>query len=587
MNQEREKIIIGYNNTLRNPTLAVEYKNKLYVESFEKIFQKRRTPFLVDELKAFKNLKKTLLKMGLPFSKPIDLSLRTVGKRLSFSWRMNKYFKFILEGINFFQKKKSRYRVNPLVPSLEFYCWKAPLKSSSLSLFQIKHYLWGNFVENYHHKKTPLHLVKASNAVYTSTFKRCAVMILGGVGEEFSCTLYHFKKNTFTTLYKSRSNLGGLYAKITEICGFSSIHGEEWKVMSLSAYGKFNQGLYDFFKRRMVVKGLSMSLNFHSRDWKVLYDLLGEFRSPDDPDVMKSACLAYNFQEAFSEVVIDLANQLALRTGEVDLVYGGWCALNSVTNGRIVTHTAFENLHIPLAPGEDGNSLGLLLFQKFCVEKKNRSLSWPVFGSSPYLGSEVDKDDLELILTSWGGDFEKLEEDELIKKVAGFLVKGKIIGWFRGKAEFGSKALGNRSIFADPRDAGMRDKINELVKGREFFGPLSPSILHDFGHDYFENYQRTPYREKSLLFKENAKALVPAVVHKDGTGQLQSVHKELNPLFYRLIFEFYNLTKIPLIINTNFNRGEGPIVHSVSEALMTFQTTGLDLLVIGPYLLKK
>ncbi len=477
--------------------------------------------------------------------------------------------------------------MNPVVPSLEFYYGAVPLKFSSFSLFQIKHYLWGNLVETYHHKKIPLHLAKASNAVYTSTFDQCAVMILDGIGEEFSCALYYFKKNTFKTLYKSRSSLGGLYAKITEICGFSSIHGEEWKVMGLSAYGKFNQALYNFFKRRMVVKGLSISLNFNSQDWKVLYDLLGGFRNPDDPDVMKSACLAYNFQEAFSEVVIDLANQLALRTGEVDLVYGGQCAFNSVTNGRIVTHTAFKNLHIPQAPGEDGNSLGLLLFQKFGVEKNIRSLSWPVFGSSPYLGSEVDKDDLELTLTSWGGHFEMLEEDELIRQVAGFLVKGKIIGWFKGQAELGPRALGNRSIFADPRDAGMKDKINELVKGREFFSPLSPSILHDYGHDYFENYQRTPYREKSLFFKKSVKALVPAVVHEDGTGQLQSVHKELNPLFYRLIFEFYNLTKIPLIINTSFNKEGEPIVHSVSEALMTFQTTGLDILVIGPYLLKK
>ena len=182
-----------------------------------------------------------------------------------------------------------------------------------------------------------------------------------------------------------------------------------------------------------------------------------------------------------------------------------------------------------------------------------------------------------------GLESKKVSYDDIVD----LLLKQKIVALFQGRSEAGQRALGNRSILADPRKKEMKEKINSRIKGREFYRPIAPSILHEFGQDYFKNYVKTPYMEKALFFKESVRSLVPAVVHKDGSGRLQSVHKELNPLYHQLISDFYQITKVPILVNTSLNVMGRPIIHSIEDALTTFLTTDLDYLVIDNFLIKK
>jgi carbamoyltransferase len=175
----------------------------------------------------------------------------------------------------------------------------------------------------------------------------------------------------------------------------------------------------------------------------------------------------------------------------------------------------------------------------------------------------------------------------IAEETAKLLAKGALVGWFQGRAEFGPRSLGNRSILADPRPASMRDKINSRVKFREQFRPFAPSILDEYGHAYFEDYQQSPYMERTLRFKKTVYDKVPAVVHVDGTGRLQSVTSQWNPLYYQLIEAFRRMTDIPLLLNTSFNVMGKPIVHSVEDAVSVFYTSGLDVLVIDDYMIVK
>ena len=207
---------------------------------------------------------------------------------------------------------------------------------------------------------------------------------------------------------------------------------------------------------------------------------------------------------------------------------------------------------------------------------------------SPYLGSSIDPADVGRILDFGGIDYRRIDDEgELCEVTAGLLAQGKILAWVQGRAEFGPRALGNRSILGDPRAPDMKERINARVKFREFYRPLAPVILDEHGPDYFDDYQQSPYMERTLSFREAIRDTVPAVVHEDGTGRPQSVREEWNPLFHRLVSAFHDKTDVPILLNTSFNVMGKPIVHTVQDAIGVLYTTGLDHLVIGPYILDK
>jgi carbamoyltransferase len=206
---------------------------------------------------------------------------------------------------------------------------------------------------------------------------------------------------------------------------------------------------------------------------------------------------------------------------------------------------------------------------------------------SPYLGSEMSADTLEKVRQFGPVRQQRLDFDEVCRRTAAALADGKLVGWVQGRAEFGPRALGNRSILADARYPDMKDKINARVKFREAFRPFAPSILDGHGAEYFVDYQDSPYMERTLRFREEVKSTVPAVVHEDGTGRLQTVTEELNPRFHRLIEEFRRITTVPLVLNTSFNVMGKPIIQTVEDALSVFYTSGLDLLVIDDTIIEK
>jgi carbamoyltransferase len=430
------------------------------------------------------------------------------------------------------------------------------------------------------------HLAHAANAAFTSPFRECVVMVVDGSGEHSAYDFYAFSDGELKVL-SSTSNahsLGWLFGVVTELCGFSWVEGEEWKVMGLAASGRPHPEVRRFFDERTRIEGLTVELAFGPRWPEELEPLLGAFRDPSRDEVLKAAHLARNFQDYFSDCIITLArNARALGISE-NLAYSGGCALNSSANGRLVRESGFRRLHVPCAPADDGNALGAALYER----QRSQPFTRRTEPMSPYLGSEVNLEELEHAIALGAVQARRYEAPEaLCEAVAALLAEQRIIAWMQGRAEFGPRALGNRSILADPRPAQMREWINARVKFREEYRPLAPSILHEHGPAWFDPYEESPYMERALPFRPEVRARVPAVVHGDGSGRLQTVKQTWNPLFHGLIDAFYRRTGIPLLVNTSFNVMGRPIVHSVADALTVFHTTGLDALVIGPYVLER
>ena len=377
----------------------------------------------------------------------------------------------------------------------------------------------------------------------------------------------------------SNGSLGAYYSCLTEACGFSAKKGEHWKVMGLAAYGKPDQEIMARLRRTFAVEG--MALREVESTSRILADFAAR-RKPNDPPEA-AADLALSGQLVFCEWAQQMLSAFQRHTGMKKLVLGGGTALNSSWNGSVVERTGFDELYLPPAPADDGNAVGAALL---AYRQDNPGARFGHGHFTPYLGSEVS---IETIRRSvdLGALVPIRTSESTAIKTARLLAEGKIVAWVQGRAEFGPRALGNRSILADPRDPKMKDKINARVKFREKYRPFAPSILAEHGPAFFDNYQETPYMERALRFKPEVRRLVPAVVHEDGTGRLQTVKKAWNPRYHELISAFYALTKIPIILNTSLNVMGKPIIHSAEDAIALFYTSGVDVLVIDDYIFQK
>ncbi|MCK5190188.1 MAG: nodulation protein nolNO, partial [Methylococcales bacterium] len=370
----------------------------------------------------------------------------------------------------------------------------------------------------------------------------------------------------------------------TELCGFDWLKGEEWKVMGLAPYGKLNQELYELLKTTISVQGFVCQ----HRSKSLFSNIAGleKFKRHDQVPIEMAADLAFTGQYFFAELMTRLLQHLQQVTGVQNLVLGGGCALNSAYNGQIKNRTDFEQVFIPSAPADDGTALGAAWLAlrhdhpTLSISTKNKVLS-------PYLGSIISDDAIKrLIQYNRALDIQYLP-GSICDTTAELLAKGQLIGWIQGRAEYGPRALGNRSILADPRQAATKDNINQKIKFRESFRPFAPSILHEHADDYFDNYHESPYMDKTLSIRDSKQEQIAAVCHIDGTGRLQTVKKEWNPRFYQLINSFYQQTQTPILLNTSFNVMGKPLVHSLEDALSVFLTTGLDALVVNDYLICK
>jgi carbamoyltransferase len=421
------------------------------------------------------------------------------------------------------------------------------------------------------------HLTHAAAACYGSPFSDAVCAIIDAHGESGSVAFYTYKSGGLEKIKirPSRISLGHFYMLLCFACGFNAARGEEWKVMGLAAHGSFKEHLYQKLRKLFCVEGLRLVPGDERRRiLHVLSDLSGYPRED----------LALAGQKVFEDVVGELLRNLFQLGISDNLILGGGCALNSSNNGLILARTGFVRLYVPSAPADDGNAVGAAW-----LSFKQDNPDWQPVPKlqSPYLGSLMSRETVKRF-SNFGLIKKQSSAGSLIfGKTAQLLAEGKIVAWVQGQAEFGPRALGNRSILADPRQADMKDIINSRVKFREDFRPFAPSIMHEYGTDYFENYQESPYMDRALLFKESVRSKIPAVVHVDGTGRLQTVKREWNKNFYDLIAEFHRITGIPLLLNTNLNIMGRPIVHSLEDVLGMFYTTGLDALVIDDILIEK
>ncbi len=480
-------------------------------------------------------------------------------------------------------------QASPIILDMLFampkFFWKAQYLSNSVAgvSLSIQQHLMNRQVQfDVTLKNVDHHTTHAMAACYTSPYEEAVCAIVDGMGEGTSTSFYHYVNGNVTPLrgknYKTTASLGTFYMILCELCGFDFLKGEEWKVMGLAPYGRYDERIANILRPLISTDGLKLKSKLTTRGLDSIR------RTPDQP-AESAANLAYTGQKLFEECMFELLSNLHKLGISDNLIMGGGCCLNSSCNGKILDNTGFNSLHVDSCPGDDGNAMGAA----WHLFKKDNPDFQPVPGKthSPYLGSDLHTESLTNLKRFGGLEKATIDKASIIKQTAHLIADGKVVGWARGRAEFGPRALGNRSIIADARDPNIKDKINGRVKFREEFRPFAPSILDEYGEEYFEHYQFTPYMERTLKFKQSVMNRVPGVVHGDGTGRLQSVTRELNPDYYQLIDEFRKLTGVPLILNTSFNIMGKPIIHSVEDAIAVFYTTGLDVLVLEDVLIMK
>lgn len=426
------------------------------------------------------------------------------------------------------------------------------------------------------------HLCHTYHSFYTSSFKEATILVIDGGGDKGkSCSVYTAKGQNIVKVFRNKSwtSLGFYYGSLTYLCDFNPNGGEDWKVMGMAPYGKFHEELYNDLKEWIHISDISLE----TKNSKQFFIIRKKIRENHYQNLTRED-IAYTGQLYYEEMVMQLINNMHKKWPNENLVITGGCGLNSAFNGKVHTGSPYKNVFIPSAPADDGCSVGsaLLNFKKF-----NPGKEIPHNQSNPYLGFDVKEEDILFMAKFSGYEHEKMSYEKIYTVIAKEIESGKIIGWVQGRAEFGPRALGNRSILANPSLAGMKDKINSRVKFREEFRPFAPAILEEKASEYFENYHPTPYMERVLKIKEDKRDLLKAVNHIDNTGRLQTVSKKSNEHFYNLINEFYKLTDVPVLLNTSFNVMGKPIVNSVNDMAAVFATSGIDILVINDHVFKK
>ena len=430
------------------------------------------------------------------------------------------------------------------------------------------------------------HLSHAGIACYGAPFDEAVCLVADGNGEHGSFSIYKYNSGRVSLLKHliGPVSLGSFYQGLTFFCGFDQLRGEEWKVMGLAAYGNFNEQLHKLFMSMYYVDGIVLKYRKNRFDAHRIFKNIYKLASADPSNFSLKADIAYNGQLAYSQWMNELITNIHKKYPSDNLILTGGCALNSSHNGEILDKTPYKNLYVPSAPADDGNALGGALLAYYTdnpqAESRHKNLS-------PYLGSEITDEQIQRFLQFSNHQKVRRLITDKYDTVAGLLASGKIIGWVQGRAEYGPRALGNRSILADPRRKEIKDAINERVKFREEFRPFAPSILHEYGHEYFEHYQESHYMERTLTFKKEVIAKVPGVVHVNNTGRLQTVKEEWNAELYNLLKAFHKITDVPVLLNTSFNIMGKPIIHTIEDAISTFFTTGIDVLVINDYLIEK
>jgi carbamoyltransferase len=472
------------------------------------------------------------------------------------------------------------------------------------------------------------HIAHLASCFLVSPFREAVTVSVDGFGD-FSSSAWGvgFEESLRVDgrVYFPHS-LGILYEAITQHLGFPR-YGDEYKVMGLAPYGR---PTYLPAMRELVsIKGdgsFSLNLDYFrhhkkqiSFEWdggipdvgplcnERLNDLLGPPRLPSDPIEDRHRDLARSIQAMYEEVVFNLLNTLHERYKIDDLTLAGGCAMNSVANGKVRRMTSFKRLYVQSAAGDAGGALGAAMHVWHSIaDKSSRTTEDDLSALTgdqlrgrhvmdhAYLGPRYGNEEIAALLETLSRDLKRAEckierfdnLDEICNQTADAVAEGLVVGWFQGRMEWGPRALGNRSILCDPRRQDMKEILNQKIKRRESFRPFAPSILREHVAAWFEEDADVPFMMQVFQVREDKRRLIPAVTHVDGSGRLQTVHRNTNPRFYRLIEKFYERTGVPMMLNTSFNENE-PVVCRPQEALDCFLRTNMDLAVLEDWIVQR
>jgi carbamoyltransferase len=454
------------------------------------------------------------------------------------------------------------------------------------------------------------HTAHLASSFYVSPFERAAILSADGLGDFASSmwalgegpNMHHLGEITFP------HSLGMYYTALTQYIGFWKF-GDEFKVMGLAAYGQ--PEFLEEFRRIVYVDGplsFRLGLEYFSHQsqgadmtWRdtdqtpvlgrlfstYLEKRLGPARKADEPLQQRHRNLAASMQAALEEVLVAHWSELARKTGEKSLCLAGGVAFNCVANGKIFDHSPFERVYVQPAAGDAGLSVGAAFVVNHQVLGRPREFVMDHAGWGPQFSPQEIRTAVEKFQgASDEIQIDQFDEDALVQATARHISEGKILGWFQGRVEWGPRALGQRSILADPRRAEMKEILNRRIKHRETFRPFAPSILEEATGEFFEKTHPSPFMTFAYSVRPEKRSVIPAPTHVDGTARLQTVSRTANRLYWKLIRAFGDLTGVPVVLNTSFNDNE-PIVCRPEEALDCFRRTQMDVLVMGNFILEK
>lgn len=447
------------------------------------------------------------------------------------------------------------------------------------------------------------HYAHAASSFFVSGFDQAAILTLDGAGDFLTGVMAKGRGEKIDVLRRLSwpHSLGILYSGTTQYLGFLR-SGDEGKVMGLAAYGR-PAYVKDFRKVIKLKKGgftLDLDYFLHHRPEVVdrwgaprstsgdysyevsekFHQLFGPRRMPNQELEQRHKDIACSLQVVFEEAVFHLLGCLYDLTHSENLCLGGGTFLNCLLNGKISSNTPYKFVFVQPGAGDAGTAIGDCFYTYHQI--LGRARSWRM--EDAYLGPEYSDSRIESVIS---GANLKYERGGVEKKAAALIAEGKIAGWFQGRVEFGPRALGNRSILADPRNPEMKDILNSRVKFRECFRPFAPAVLEEHCGEYFQECESSPFMLFACAVLPEKRGIIPAVTHIDGTARPQTVDKITNPRFRLLIEEFYQMTGVPLVLNTSFNTRGEPMVCSPEDALKAFLGTEMDVLVMGDYLVRK
>jgi carbamoyltransferase len=447
------------------------------------------------------------------------------------------------------------------------------------------------------------HRSHIASSFFASRFDESAILSIDGFGDFTSTMTAIGKGNKFNVLDEVNypHSLGVFYSTVTQFLGFPN-YGDEYKVMGLAPYGeakylkeleqiltltddgffKLNKKYFKHFKEGVAMSwegGSPIIESLFTSEWEKLFR---KAREKNDELEKFHIDLATSVQKFTEKVISHMLNHLQKKTGCENICITGGVAQNSVANGKILESTNFKNIYIPSAGHDAGTSIGsaLYLYNQILGNERLEEIT------SAYFGKKSSQEEIVKVLEKENVEYKIYSDEDLYEKVSDKLVDGGVVGWFQGRAEFGPRALGHRSIIVDPRRKDAKDLLNDKIKRRESFRPFAPSILKEAVSDYFVQKDTVPFMEKVFDIKKDKYNEIPAVTHVDGTGRLQSVDKDVSPRYHKLISKFAEKSGVPILLNTSFNENE-PIVNKPEEALSCFLRTKMDMLVMENIIIER